>query len=89
LLSTIESSAILECFDGYSECLQKDNTIYPKALNKGKLHTYTMYSQKGENLYKPMQSFILQNKDTNLWNIDHPNFQPIVDFVEQIYKDQK
>jgi len=89
LLSTLESNSILECFDEYAECLKAEQEVYPKALNKGKVHAYTMYSQKGENLYKPMQSFMhKKNKkyqDTNLWDIDHPNFKPIVDFVLQIF----
>lgn len=85
LISTIEDNSIFECFDQYSECLQKDNEIYPKAINKGKVHAYTMYSQKGENLYKPMQSFIHKDEDTSLWNIEHPNFKPIIDFVVKVF----
>ncbi|SMN02465.1 hypothetical protein SPONN_1117 [uncultured Candidatus Thioglobus sp.] len=81
LLSTITDDSIVNCFDDYKTCLQDAQDIHPKALNKGQVYAYTMYSQKGENLYKPQDSFIFKNNDTNLWDLQHDNFKPIIDFV--------
>ena len=86
LLSTIQNNHIINCFDDYKNCLLEKEEIFPKALNKGQLYAYTMYSQKGENLYKPQDSFIYKNQDTNLWDLNHPSFQPIVNFLTNFFK---
>lgn len=90
LLSTIQSNDIMQCFDEYKECLLKNNSIYSKALNKGQVYAYTMYSQKGENLHKPQDSFMykLDNKyvDTNLWDLGKDEFKHIIEFVLEIFK---
>ncbi len=87
LLSSIENNPVLECFDEYAKCLKENEEVYPKALDKGKLHAYTMYSQKGENLYKPVDSFIKKDIDTKLWDITNDKFKPIMSFVLEIFKD--
>lgn len=90
LLSTIEGTTIVNCFDSYKQCLQSDQEIHPKALNKGQVYAYTMYSQSGKNLYKPQDSFMhKKNKkyqDTGLWDINKDEFKPIVDFVVNTFK---
>lgn len=87
LLSTINvNNTILSCFDNYKGCLLKDNAIFPKALDKGKLYAYTMYSQSGQNLYKPHDSFINEETDTNLWDISHPNFKQLIKFIVDLLK---
>lgn len=90
LLSTLKNNDIINCFDDYEDCLKKENTIYEKALNKGKLYAYTMYSQSGENLHKPQDSFMYKYnsiyKDTNLWNLKDDNFKSIVNFIKNIFQ---
>ncbi len=90
LLSTIKDNNIIKCFEPYQECLEKNNHIYEKVLNKGQVYAYTMYSQKGENFHKPQNSFMYKYKenyiDTGLWNLSHPNFKPITNFILQIFK---
>ena len=82
LLSTLDkNNSVLNCFDKYSECLKEKEDIFEKALDKAKLHAYTMFSQKGENLYKPHNSFVFNGKDTGLWNIEHEAFKPFVQFI--------
>ncbi|SFV88215.1 hypothetical protein MNB_SUP05-SYMBIONT-7-532 [hydrothermal vent metagenome] len=88
LLSTIANdNEIMGCFNDYKTCLEDKNTIHPKALNKGQVHAYTMYSQKGRNLHKPQDSFIHNNIDTKLWDLGHENFKPIIVFVLSTFKD--
>ena len=90
LLSTIEDNNIVKCFDEYKECLLKNNSIYSKALNKGQVYAYTMYSQKGENLHKPQNSFMFKFNesyiDTKLWDLTKDEFKPIIAFVLEIFK---
>ncbi|MEA3498612.1 MAG: DUF3226 domain-containing protein [Campylobacterota bacterium] len=90
LLSTIQSNDIIQCFGGYKECLLKNNSIYSKALNKGQVYAYTMYSQKGENLHKPQDSFMhkfdTKYVDTNLWDLEKDEFKPIIKFILEIFK---
>ena len=90
-ISTInKDNSILKCFESYAECLSKKNDVHEKALNKGKVYAYTMYSQSGENLYKPQDSFInkknKQDQDTKLWDLSQSEFQPFIDFVSKIFK---
>jgi hypothetical protein len=89
LLSTIKDNDIVKCFQPYKECLENNNKIYEKALNKGQVYAYTMYSQLGENLHKPQNSFMhkFDNKfkDTKLWDLDNENFKPIIDFILQVF----
>jgi len=88
LLSTIANdNEIMGCFNDYKTCLEDKNTIHPKALNKGQVHAYTMYSQKGRNLHKPQDSFIHNNIDTKLWDLNNEKFKPIIDFVLSTFKD--
>lgn len=82
LLSTIaKGNKIMSCFDDYKTCLQEQQTIHTKALNKGQVYAYTMYSQQGENLYKPQDSFIHKDIDTKLWDLDNKKFKPLIDFI--------
>ena len=86
LLSTIaKSNKIIDCFDDYKTCLEKHQTVHQKALNKGQVYAYTMYSQAGANLYKPQDSFIYDNQDTGLWDLNNKKFKPIIDFVLDIF----
>lgn len=88
LLSTIANdNEIMGCFNDYKTCLEDKNTIHPKALNKGQVHAYTMYSQKGRNLHKPQDSFIHNNIDTKLWDLNNEKFKPIIDFILSTFKD--
>jgi hypothetical protein len=91
LLSTIQDNNIVKCFEPYKKCLQSNNEIYEKALNKGQVYAYTMYSQSGKDLHKPQDSFMYKFEgkyiDTNLWDLSKPEFEPIISFVEDIFKD--
>ena len=75
------------CFNDYKICLEYKKTIHPKALNKGQVYAYTMYSQEGRNLHKPQDSFMYKNKDTGLWDLDNKKFKPIIDFILSTFKD--
>lgn len=90
LLSTIDDNCIVKCFSEYKKCLLENNEIHPKALNKGQVYAYTMYSQKGENLHKPQNSFMFKHDksyvDTELWDLSKEQFQPIIEFVLEIFK---
>jgi len=86
LLSTIaKGNKIIDCFDDYKTCLENQQTVHQKALNKGQVYAYTMYSQAGANLYKTQDSFIYNNQDTGLWDLNNKNFNPIIDFVLNIF----
>ena len=89
LLSTIKDNNIVKCFDSYKECLEEKEDIHQKALNKGQVYAYTMYSQKGENLHKPHNSFIYKKEtnyeDTKLWDLEKKEFQPIIKFIKEIF----
>ena len=89
LLSTIKDNSIINCFDDYRKCLEETQEIHPKALNKGQVYAYTMYSQKGENLYKPQNSFMHKKKkkykDTGLWDLEKDEFKPIIGFIIDIF----
>jgi hypothetical protein len=90
LLSTVQDNNIVKCFADYKKCLQKGHEIYPKALNKGQVYSYTMYSQSGKDLYKPQDSFISKkNEDTGLWDLTKQEFQPIIKFILEIFKNKK
>ncbi|MEA1955076.1 MAG: DUF3226 domain-containing protein [Campylobacterota bacterium] len=90
LLSTIKENNIVQCFDDYKKCLLSKEEIHPKALNKGQIYAYTMYSQQGENLHKPQHSFMFEKDkiyaDTNLWDLKKDEFEPITDFILEIFK---
>ena len=89
LLSTIKDNNIVKCFDDYKKCLVEKEDIHQKALNKGQVYAYTMYSQKGENLHKPHNSFIYKKEtnyeDTKLWDLEKKEFQPIIKFIKEIF----
>ena len=89
LLSTIKDNDIVKCFDDYKKCLVEKEDIHQKALNKGQVYAYTMYSQKGENLHKPQDSFIYKKEtnyeDTKLWDLEKREFQPIIKFIKEIF----
>ena len=89
LLSTIKDNNIVKCFNSYKECLEEKENIHQKALNKGQVYAYTMYSQKGENLHKPQDSFIYKKEtnyeDTKLWDLEKREFQPIIKFIKEIF----
>ena len=89
LLSTIKDNDIVKCFDSYKKCLEEKEDIHQKALNKGQVYAYTMYSQKGENLHKPHNSFIYKKEtnyeDTKLWDLEKKEFQPIIKFIKEIF----
>jgi len=89
LLSTIKDNDIVKCFDSYKECLVEKEGIHQKALNKGQVYAYTMYSQKGENLHKPQDSFMYKkdtnHEDTKLWDLEKKEFQPIIKFIKEIF----
>ncbi len=89
LLSTIKDNDIVKCFDSYKECLVEKEGIHQKALNKGQVYAYTMYSQKGENLHKPQDSFMYKKdtnyEDTKLWDLEKREFQPIIKFIKEIF----
>jgi len=91
LLSTIQDNNTVQCFEPYRKCLQSNNEIYEKALNKGQVHAYTMYSQSGKDLHKPHNSFMYKFEgkyiDTELWDLNKKEFQPIISFIEDIFKD--
>jgi len=91
LLSTIQENSIIKCFDSYKQCLEKNQDIHPKALNKGQVYAYTMYYQQGKNLYKPQDSFMYEREniyqDTGLWNLEKDEFEPIINFVVDIFGD--
>lgn len=93
LLSTIEDNNIVKCFEPYKKCLQENNTIYEKALNKGQVYAYTMYSQSGENLHRPQDSFMHKNNkkytDTGLWDFKKDEFKPLIDFVSKIFQNNQ
>jgi len=90
LLSTIQKNNIVQCFKSYKECLTDGHEIYPKSLNKGQVYSYTMYSQSGKMLHKPHNSFMYKHdsnyKDTKLWDLSKPEFEPIVTFIVNFFK---
>ena len=90
LLSTIKTNDIVSCFDDYKKCLESKQEIHPKALHKGQVYAYTMYSQRGENLHKPQNSFMYKKDnefiDTKLWDLSKDEFQPIIKFILEIFK---
>ena len=90
LLSTIKTNNIVECFNDYKKCLLSKQEVHPKALNKGQVYAYTMYSQKGENLHKPQDSFMFKKDaqfiDTQLWDLEKEEFQPIIKFILEIFQ---
>jgi hypothetical protein len=90
LLSTIKNNDIVQCFEHYKKCLQKNSKIYEKALNKGQVYAYTMYSQSGKDLHKPQDLFMYkydkEYRDTKLWNLKKDEFKPIENFVLKILK---
>lgn len=83
LMSTIpDNNQIKACFLEHKKCLNRSEQIYPKALDKGELYTYTMFSQKGTELYKPEDSFYHTKKgETGLWDISNKIFNPISQFI--------
>jgi len=91
LLSTLKQEEIsqLVCFREYEKCLNEHIDISAKAMDKARLYAYTMFAKEGKDNYTPQNSFMYKPnkvyKETYLWNIDHPNFQPIVDFVLEIF----
>jgi|GEM_PF-1735451 len=91
LLSTLEQDKIsqLVCFKEYENCLQQHIDVSTKAMDKARLYAYTMFAKEGKDNYTPQNSFMYkQNKsyrDTGLWNIEHPNFKRIVDFVVKVF----
>ncbi|MEA2100080.1 MAG: DUF3226 domain-containing protein [Campylobacterota bacterium] len=93
LLSTIKTNNIVECFNDYKKCLVFKQEVHPKALNKGQVYAYTMYSQKGENLHKPQDSFMYKKEnefiDTNLWDLSKDEFQPIIKFILNIFGEKR
>ena len=90
LLSTVQDKNIVKCFADYKACLLDGHEIYPKALDKGQVYSYTMYSQSGKDLHKPQNSFMYEYsntyKDTKLWDLTKPEFQPIIKFILEIFK---
>jgi len=67
----------------------KNNIIYNFNDFK-KVYAYTMYSQKGENLHKPQDSFMYKKDsqfvDTKLWHLEKDEFQPIINFILEVFK---
>lgn len=90
LLSSVQKNNIVQCFADYKKCLTDAQDIYEKALSKGQVYAYTMYSQSGENLHKPQNSFMYKYdshyKDTGLWDLSKDEFKPIIDFIIDFFK---
>ncbi|KIM07108.1 MAG: hypothetical protein KU29_07490 [Sulfurovum sp. FS06-10] len=92
LLSTLDKENIpqLKCFQFYKECLAQHIDIGTKAMDKAELHAYTMFAKDGKKMYIPKDSFMYKpNKkynDTGLWDLSKKEFEPIINFVETVFK---
>jgi len=91
LLSSLEKEKIpqLQCFQEYKNCLEKNIDITTKAMNKGELYAYTMFSQNGKEKYTPQNSFMYKNKkyrDTGLWDLSRDEFSEIIEFIMGIFE---
>ena len=91
LLSTLDKDNIpqLQCFKDYKICLNEHIDIDTKAMDKGELYSYTMFSKDGKNYYTPQNSFMYKKKrkyfDTELWDLEKDEFQPMIDFILEIF----
>lgn len=92
LLSTLDYTAIpqLECFHAYADCLKKHIDTTTKAMDKAKVYSYTMFSKEGKDYHIPHKSFMYKkNKkyiDTELWDLEKTRFQPIINFILEIFQ---
>jgi len=92
LLSTLDKSKIpqLKCFEGYKNCLNEHLDISTKYMNKGEVYSYTMFEKDGKDNYTPQNSFMYKKGkkylDTDLWDLSKEKFQPIINFVLEIFK---
>jgi len=91
LLSTLDKENIpqLQCFQDYKSCLNEHINIDTKAIDKGELYSYTMFSKDGKDYFTPQNSFMYKkNKkyyDTELWNLEKSEFYPIINFISRIF----
>jgi hypothetical protein len=91
LLSTLDKENIpqLKCFQNYKDCLSQKIDLDTKAMDKGELYAYTMFAKNGKKSYIPKDSFMFKpNKkyqDTGLWDLEKEAFEPIVDFVVDVF----
>jgi hypothetical protein len=92
LLSTLDKENIpqLKCFQSYKKCLNEHINIDTKEMDKGELYAYTMFAKTGKKNYTPQDSFMHKpNKkynDTGLWDLSKKEFEPIINFVETVFK---
>ena len=78
LLSTIDEHVILDCFDEYIACLQREGIDSSSVDEKAKLYAYTKLTKD----VAPDRSFA-----TEIWDFKHDNFQPLAMFLQNFLSD--
>lgn len=89
LLSSLDKTDIpqLQCFEEYKKCLTESvSDIEKRAIDKHEVEAYIKFSQKPRNRNQAQFSFVDNNGDTGLWDLSKKEFQPIIEFVESIFK---
>jgi len=89
LLSSLDKANIpqLQCFEAYKRCLTESIAdIEKRAIDKHEVEAYIKFSQKPRNRNQAQFSFIDNAGDTNLWDLSKKKFQPLIGFVESIFK---
>lgn len=89
LLSSLdkEKTPQLQCFKEYKKCLTEEiKNIEKRAIDKHEVEAYIKFSQKPRNRNQAQFSFIDEKGDTGLWDLSKEEFQPIIKFVESIFK---
>jgi len=89
LLSSLDKTDIpqLQCFEAYKRCFTESIAdIEKRAIDKHEVEAYIKFSQKPRNRNQAQFSFIDNAGDTGLWDLSKKEFQPLIGFVESIFK---
>ncbi len=89
LLSSLDKTDIpqLQCFKAYKKCLTESIAdIEKRAIDKHEVEAYIKFSQKPRNRNQAQFSFFDNMGDTGLWDLSTKEFQPLIGFVESIFK---
>ena len=67
---------IFKCFESYKTCIHKIDSSYTKPNLKTKIFAYSeIVTGKGGEKQRNYE-------DENVWNLEHPNLNPLVDFLK-------
>ena len=80
------NKAIFDCFDGYLECLDSNNSHgrFHLPIKKTKIYAYVS-TLTPENRRKMLKNGNYNFSDSNYWNLDSDKLEPLLGFLSSLF----